>query len=185
MLIFFVGLGVFNGITTWIEDIVRPRGFSITQAGTAGGLMIAGGLAGALVFPPISDRLRRRTPFIFLAIAGAIFGLAGVTFATGYTLLLVSSFVTGLFLLSAGPIGFQYGAEATYPAPEGTSNGLLILMGQISGIVFIFGMDAFKSKSNGSMTASLIALMALMALSLVLCAKLKESALIRKQGGVS
>jgi cyanate permease len=185
MLIFFVGLGVFNGVTTWIEDIVRPRGFSSTQAGIAGGLMIAGGLAGALVFPPISDRIRRRTPFIFLAIAGAIFGLAGVTFAAGYTLLLVSSFVTGLFLLSAGPIGFQYGAEATYPAPEGTSNGLLILMGQISGIVFIFGMDAFKSKSNGSMTASLMALMALMALSLVLCAKLKESALIRKQGGVS
>jgi cyanate permease len=185
MLVFFIGLGVFNGITTWIEDIVRPRGFSITQAGTAGGLMIAGGLAGALIFPPISDRLRRRTPFIFLAMAGAIFGLAGVTFATGYTLLLVSSFVTGLFLLSAGPIGFQYGAEATYPAPEGTSNGLLILMGQISGIVFIFGMDAFKSKTTGSITASLIVLMALMALSLVLCARLKESALIRKQGGAS
>jgi cyanate permease len=180
MLVFFVGLGVFNGVTTWIEDIVRPRGFSITQAGTAGGLMIAGGLAGALVFPPISDRLRRRTPFIFLAIAGAIFGLAGVTFAAGYTLLLVSSFVTGLFLLSAGPIGFQYGAEATYPAPEGTSNGLLILMGQVSGIVFIFGLDAFKSKTDGSMTASLIVLMALMALSLVLCGRLKESALIRK-----
>jgi MFS family permease len=180
MLIFFVGLGVFNGVTTWIEDILRPRGFSITQAGTAGGLMIAGGVVGALIFPPISDRLRRRTPFIFLAIAGAIFGLAGVTFAAGYTLLLVSSFVTGLFLLSAGPIGFQYGAEATYPAPEGTSNGLLILMGQISGIAFIFVMDGLKSKSTGSMTSSLIALMALMALSLVLCAKLKESSLIRK-----
>jgi cyanate permease len=180
MLIFFVGLGVFNGITTWIEDILRPRGFSATQAGTAGGLMIAGGLAGALIFPPISDRLRRRTPFIFLAIAGATFGLAGVTFALSYPLLLVSSFVTGLFLLSAGPIGFQYGAEATYPVPEGTSNGLLLLMGQISGILFIFGMDALKSKTTGSMTAPLIALIALMGLSLILCARLKESALLKK-----
>jgi hypothetical protein len=32
MTIFFVGLGVFNAVTTWIEDIVRPRGFSIIQA---------------------------------------------------------------------------------------------------------------------------------------------------------
>ncbi|MDD5062044.1 MAG: MFS transporter, partial [Candidatus Marinimicrobia bacterium] len=43
MLIFFIGLGVFNGVTTWIENIMRPRGFSITQAGLTGGLMIIGG----------------------------------------------------------------------------------------------------------------------------------------------
>ena len=183
MLIFFVGLGVFNGVTTWIEDIVRPRGFSITQAGTAGGLMIAGGVLGALVFPPLSDRLRKRTPFIFLALAGASVGLVGVTFAARYWLLLASSGVMGFFLLSSGPIGFQYGAESTYPAPEGTSNGLLILMGQISGIVFIFGMDGFKSKLTGSMTFPLIVLIGLMALSLILCARLRESALIRNEGG--
>ena len=88
MLIFFVGLGIFNGVTTWIEDIIRPRGFSILQAGMAGGLMIAGGVVGALVFPPLSDHLRKRTPFIFLALAGATLGLAGVTFAVSYWLLL-------------------------------------------------------------------------------------------------
>ena len=32
--LFLVGMGVFNGISTWIEEIVSPRGFSITQAGT-------------------------------------------------------------------------------------------------------------------------------------------------------
>ena len=47
LIVFFVGLGVFNAVTTWIEAIVRPRGFSATQAGVAGGLMIVGGIAGA------------------------------------------------------------------------------------------------------------------------------------------
>jgi MFS family permease len=42
LVIFFFGLGVFNAVATWIEDIVRPRGFSVTQAGMAGGLMIFG-----------------------------------------------------------------------------------------------------------------------------------------------
>ncbi len=88
MLIFFIGLGVFNGVATWIEDIVRPRGFSSTQAGMIGGLMIAGGVIGALVLPPLSDYFRKRIPFIMLALTGAILGLIGITFATTYLLIL-------------------------------------------------------------------------------------------------
>jgi sugar phosphate permease len=175
MLVFFIGLGAFNGVTTWIEDIVRPRGFSIIQAGITGGLMVVGGIIGAVVMPLLSDRYRRRTPFLVLAIVGATLGLVGVTYATSYWLLLVSAFVLGFFLLSAGPIGFQYGAEVAYPAPEGTSNGLLLLMGQISGIIFIFGMDSFKSPETGSMTSSLVVLIGLMVLGLLLCTRLDES----------
>jgi hypothetical protein len=84
----------------------------------------------------------------------------------------------GFFLLSAGPIGFQYGAEIAYPAPEGTSNGLLLLMGQISGIAFIFGMDFFKSPGNGSMTSSLLILTGLLILSFLLATRLRESKLL-------
>ncbi|MCX6028236.1 MAG: MFS transporter [Chloroflexi bacterium] len=178
MLIFFIGLGVFNSVTTWIEDIVRPRGFSITQAGIAGGLMIAGGVLGALVLPALSDRTRRRVPFIMLALAGAIPGLLGVTFATSAGLLMVSALLLGFFLLSSGPIGFQYGAEIARPTPEGTSTGLLLLMGQISGIVFIFGMDSFKDAATGSMTPSLVILIVLVLVSLLVATRLRESKLL-------
>lgn len=177
--IFFVGLGAFNAVTTWIEDILRPRGFSITQAGITGGLMIAGGIVGALIIPSLSDRYRRRTPFIIIAILGATLGLAGITYMTSYASLLISAFVLGFFLLSAGPIGFQYGAEVTYPTPEGTSNGLLLLMGQISGIILIVGMDAFKSPATGSMTLPLNVLIGLMVLCLLLCFRLKESSALQ------
>jgi MFS family permease len=176
--VFFIGLGVFNAITTWIEDIVRPRHFSTTQAGIAGGLMIAGGVIGALILPTLSDRYRRRVPFIVLALAGTIPGLVGITFVTSTFLLYLSGFTLGFFLLSSGPIGFQYGAEIARPTPEGTSNGLLLLMGQVSGIAFIFGMDSFKTPA-GSMTPSLIVLIVLMFLSLLVATRLKESALLR------
>lgn len=178
MLIFFVGLGLFNGVTTWIENIVGPRGFTITQAGLIGSLMILGGIIGAVVIPLLSDKYRRRTPFIVIALAGTIAGLAGITWAGTYGLLLASAFIMGLFLLSSGPIGFQYGAEITYPAPEAASNGILLLMGQISGIIFIFGMDLFKSKETGSMTVSLVVLMILTIIVLFLATRLKESALM-------
>ncbi|NLG28579.1 MAG: major facilitator superfamily domain-containing protein 7 [Chloroflexi bacterium] len=183
LVVLFIGLGVFNGATTWIEDILRPRGFSSAQAGIAGGLMVVGGVVGALVNPTLSDRARKRVPFIVIALAGCIPGLLGVTFAQGYGLLLASAFVLGFFLLSAGPIAFQYGAEVTYPAPEGTTNGLLILAGQVSGILFILGMDAIKSPSDDSMTTSLVIFAALLLLSLVLCTRLKESALLTQRQG--
>ncbi len=183
MAVFFIGLGVFNAVTTWIEDIMAPRGFSITQAGLTGGLMVIGGIVGALIIPALSDRARKRVPYLILAVAGATLGLAGVAFAPNYPFLLLSAFVMGFFLLSAGPLGFQYGAEITTPAPEGTSNGLLLLMGQISGIIFIFGMDSLRSPSDGSMTISLSLLIVLMILGLFLTARFKEPLILAQMRG--
>jgi hypothetical protein len=85
----------------------------------------------------------------------------------------------GFFLLSSGPIGFQYGAEITYPIPEGTSNGFLLLAGQISGILFIFGMNSFKSSSTGSMTRPLVVLIILMSVSLLSSTRIRESSLLK------
>jgi cyanate permease len=182
LILFFIGLGLFNAVTTWIEDIVRLRQFTPAEAGFAGGMMVVGGIVGALVIPALSDRTRRRVPFMLLALAGAIPGLLGVTFAASYGLLLASSFVLGAFLLSSGPLGFQYGAEITHPAPEGTSNGLLLLAGQVSGIAFIVGMDALKSPS-GSMTTSLLILTGLLAVAFLLATRLRESKILTSGPG--
>ena len=176
MVIFFVGLGAFNAITTWIEQILAPRGFTATQAGNAGGMMILGGILGALVIPMLSDQMRKRVPFSCLQSPARRSGWRASHSSPGYALLLVSSFIFGFFLLSAGPVGFQYGAEITYPAPEGTSNGLLLLMGQVSGIVFILALDALKSPANGSMTIPLVVLIVLLAVCLFLGAMLREAA---------
>lgn len=174
LVIFSIGLGAFNSVSTWIEEILRPRGFSMEQAGIAGGLMVTAGIVGAVVMPMLSDRVRKRVPFLILALVGTIPGLVGIAFAPSYSLLLASAFVLGFFLLSAGPIGFQYGAEITNPAPEGTSNGMLLLVGQISGILFILGMDSFRSTGDGSMSPSLIVIIALLAISLLIALTLKE-----------
>ncbi len=174
MFVYFVGLGLFNGIATWIEQIVRPRGFTASQAGVTGGLILVGGITGALLIPPISDARRRRKPFILMSLAGLLPGLAGIVFARNYGWLLVWAFLFGFFLLGAGPVGFQYGAEISRPAPEGTSNSFLIVSGQISGILFIYFMDAMKG-SDGSMTAPILCLMTLTAGCLALSLFLRES----------
>jgi cyanate permease len=180
MIVFFIGLGMFNAVSTWIEDIIRPRGFSIAEAGRLGGLMLGGGIVGAVVVSLISDQTRRRKPFILLALVGLLPGLIGMTYATAAWLLLVSGFTFGFFLLSAGPIGFQYAAEITHPAPEGTSNTLLLLMGQVSGILFILGMDSLRVRPSGPMTTSLLILIGLSLLNLFLAVTLPESPIHKK-----
>lgn len=179
MALFLVGMGVFNGISTWIESIVRPRGFTISQAGNLGGALLIGGIVGAIIIPVLSDRLRKRKVFLLVGIALSIPWLVGVIFAGSYWLMMGSMFLLGFFLMSLAPVGYQYAAEITHPAPEGTSNGLLNLAGQAS-VVFIYGMEAFKSK-DGSFTTSLLILVGMLAVCVILILGLKESALIQSK----
>src|SRR5262245_31677689 len=68
LLVSFIGLGIFNGLTTWVEGIVRPRGFTPTDAGALGALMLVGGVLGAVIIPPISDKQGKRRRYLLLGI---------------------------------------------------------------------------------------------------------------------
>jgi MFS family permease len=154
VIVYFVGLGIFNGISTWVENIIRPRGFTPIDAGTLGASMIVGGILGAVIIPILSDKLHKRQRFMLLGVLLAIPGLVGVTFATSLWLILLSAFWMGFFLISVAPVGMQYVAEVTYPAPEGTSNGLIQFAGQLS-VIYVYIMEAMKS-TNGAFTSSLV-----------------------------
>lgn len=133
---------MFNAVSTCIDQICQVKGLTVEQTGIIGGMMLVAGIIGALILPQFSDRYQRRKMFIILAMAGMTPGLAGLALFNDYILLLISSFILGFFLLGAGaPVGFQYCAEITCPAPESISQGLLLFSGQISGILFILFMN--------------------------------------------
>lgn len=170
----FVGMGVFNGVTTWVESIIRPRGFTPTDAGTLGALMLVGGVLGAVVIPPFSDRQHQRQRYLLLGFCLAVPGMVGLAFATTSWLLFLSAFSLGFFLVSASPVGMQYAAEVTQPTPEGTSNGLVQLSGQAS-VVFVYIMEAMKS-ADGSFTPALLLAVGLMGVTIVVITQLHDPA---------
>lgn len=169
---FFVALGIYNGVSTWVENIIRPRGFSPTDAGTLGALMVVGGVLGAVVLPPISDRLHKRQVFILAGFIAAIPAVIGIAYANQGWLLFASAFLLGFTLVSVAPIGMQYAAEITHPTPEGTSTGLIQLIGQVS-VVFVYIMEALKT-SDGSFTPGLLLAAGLLIVSSVLILKMKD-----------
>lgn len=171
--LFFIGLGMFNAITTCIDQICEIKKLGTTQTGMIMGVMFISGIIGAVVLPALSDKLRKRKVFMLLGMALMTPGLAGLAFAESYGLMLASAAVMGFFLLGgAGPIGFQYAAEVSYPAPESLSQGIILLAGQISGILFVVGMN------TAGMIPFMMVFIVLAALNIALAAMLRESPMI-------
>jgi sugar phosphate permease len=173
----FIGMGVFNGLSTWVEEIVRPRGFSSADAGTLGALLLLGGVVGAVVLSALSDRARRRVPYMCVALVVSGPALLWVTVAESHVGLFTAAFLLGFFMTSTLPIGMQYSAEITAPTPEGTSNGLVQLAGQAS-VLFVVLM-ALTRTSSGSFTPSLVVLAMLLVIAGLVVSRLPEPAVHR------
>jgi len=168
----FIGIGIFNGVTTWVENIIRPRGFTPADAGLLGALMLGGGVLGAVLIPPFSDRQHKRQRYILLGFILSIPCMVGLAYATTAWLLFASAFLLGFFLVSTNPIGMQYAAEITQPTPEGTSNGLIQLFGQAS-VVFVYIMEALKT-ADGAFTPALLLAAGLLAISTLAIWRMKD-----------
>jgi MFS family permease len=177
VVLFFIGLGIFNAIATCIDQICESSGLTSADGGAILGAMFVAGVVGAIAIPPLSDRLRRRKPFLVAAAALTAPALAGMAFGHGFGTMLASAAVVGCFLLgAAGPIGFQYAAEVSRPAPESLSQGLVLLAGQVSGILFVVGVNAAGTRPF------LIAFVVLALVNVVLALSLRESEIALDSG---
>jgi len=175
MVLFLIGMGSFNAISTFIVPIVGSRG----DPGLLGALIIVGGIFGAFIISGLSDKYRKRKIFLVLAMAAAFPLLFGFTFVAIYPLLIVIALILGFFVMSTLPIGLEFAAEQTAPIPEGTSNGLLIMMGQVGGIIFILSFlpPTFDATN---MYIAMIILALFLAVAFVLCLILREKPLAAK-----
>jgi MFS family permease len=145
LMLFFIGLGAFNGILTEIDTIFKTRPLDIDSTlapGIVGGLMVVGGMFGAVILSALSDKFHKRKIFLVLAVLMAIPLTLVIQYSSSIIMLGISGFIFGFFLVPALPVGLTYAVEKTHPVPEATSNGMLMLSGQISGIpiVIFFNM---------------------------------------------
>jgi len=172
-------LGIFNAVSSMVDSIAGFLGV-VDSDGLIGVLMLAGGVIGAIIIPVLSDKFLKRKLFLVLCIGGMVPGLFGLTFGglfgeAAYTVALISSFILGFFVMSAGPVGFQYAAEISAPAPESTSQGLLLLSGQITGLLFVAGMSI---KDNIYLGTFMMVFFILAVVALILVTTLKESPMV-------
>jgi MFS family permease len=180
IILFFVGLGAFNMIATYIQLIAIPRGYG-SEANILGGIMLLGGIIGAVVMSMLSDKFKKRKLLLLISIFITLASLSILSFSQDLILLLIFSFLFGFGILSAGPVALEYAAEITQPVPEVSSNGFLMMVGQIGGITFLISLFGFTLPyslgplPNGDYFPALVLLAALTLIIFVLAFFLKES----------
>lgn len=163
----FLGLGAFNALTTWIEPILAPQGIDATTAGLVGGVLILGGIVGAVVIPLLSDRARRRKPFLI----GCCLIAAGCTWllcrASAVPLLMIFAALLGFFFMPSFALLLDVSAQLAGVRRAGAATSLLMLAGNAGGVALILAVPELKG-AGGDYAGAVL----LMAGSLVVAAAL-------------
>ncbi|KXT05065.1 hypothetical protein AC579_1018 [Pseudocercospora musae] len=164
---FSVYVGFFNATSSLINQIFEPYGFSETDAGIAGALLIVVGLVASAIVSPIIDR----TKAFLLAIK-----LLVPLIAASYTILIfmpqtrqiagpyVVCALLGATSFSLLPTALELLTIVTHPVSPEVSSVLGWVGGQILGAVFIIIMDALQGTWSGEPPESLKSALAFQAL---------------------
>jgi len=178
LILVFISMGIFNTLLTLIESILAPQGITMDQAGIVGAVFVVAGVIGAIVLPIISDKIHRRIPLFIIGISLLVPLYLGMTFLHSFIAVAIAAGLAGFAIMGVAPILFQHGAEVAYPASEGTSLGLVLLMGQISGAIFVALFEGIGQLSH-SMVVPMLLAVAATALEIPLTIKMKESNLLK------
>ena len=172
VVVFSLGMGSFNMITTYVELIVIPRGYNSIFAGILGMALISGGILGTIIMSLLSDKLKHRKRIMILSLIIATISLLAFSFSYNTLLLIISIAFFGFGLMGSGPVTLEYAVDATKPVPEASSNGILMMGGAIGGIILIMGLE--NVKIAGDYFPALIIQTVLLALCVILTFFLEE-----------
>jgi MFS family permease len=170
----FLASGIVNGVFTLIDGLGQELSLTTDQGVLLTALLLLGGIVGSLAIPAISDALGRRKLVLLIAVVLAVPATLGMVLGRGFGLEVVCFFVMGFAVTGVTPVAYQYGAEITYPAPEGTSNGIFALVVQASGLLIVL-MDALRGVFHNSYIPSFVGLAVLLVGAAFLMLSLAES----------
>lgn len=71
ILIFFIGLGIFNVVSSMTDSIAEYLNVKDSD-GLIGGMMLTGGILGALILPILSEKYKKRKIFINICLLGML-----------------------------------------------------------------------------------------------------------------
>ena len=149
---FGIYTGFFNALSSLINQIFEPYGFTETDAGIAGALLIFVGLGASAVISPWVDRTKQYLPTIKLLVPFIALGYLLLIFMPE-TRTVAGPFVICAILGAASfsllPCALEYLVEITYPASPEVSSTICWTGGQLLGAAFILIMDALKGVMSG------------------------------------
>ncbi|CAH1800183.1 unnamed protein product [Owenia fusiformis] len=145
MLSYGLNTGSFYGISTQLNPLVLKHFPGEEQnAGRIGLTIVLTGIVASILAGIWLDKTKTYKwttagLYIFAFISMIVFTF---TTSTHIWVIFVVAGALGFFMTGYLPVGFEFGAEITYPESEGTSSGLLNASAQLFGIILTLGMGA-------------------------------------------
>ncbi|KAH7724493.1 Protein C05G5.1 [Aphelenchoides avenae] len=127
------GVGLFNTVYNNLQPALCVKGYANSFSGFMGALMIVSGLIGSGACGAFVDKTRLFEEAMKICLCIAAVSGCSLLIALQYEgvewWIAVSIAGFGAFGFAIYPVGLEMGVETTYPVPEATSSGLLIMMG--------------------------------------------------------
>jgi sugar phosphate permease len=150
-----IGIGVFNGLLTWLEKILNEvHHISMIEAGNISSMLVLSGMIGCIVIPMISDRVMKRKPFLMIASFIGIISVIILMFSRNSLVDTVNAIVMGFFVVSTLPIILTMSAEIAGEKFAGISSAYLQLLGNGAAAAIVPIMEAIH-KLTGQYTLPL------------------------------
>jgi len=161
---FAVYVGLFNALSSLLNQILFPYGFSETAAGLTGAILILVGLVTSAVTSPLLDRnprwclpaLRVLVPIIAIGYLAFVWAPQTREVAAPYAI----SAVLGAASFSLVPLALELLVEVTWPVSPEVGSSICWAGGQLLGGVFIVIMDAlagaWEDQPSQNMKAALV-----------------------------
>jgi sugar phosphate permease len=138
-----IGIGVFNGLLTWLEKILNEvHHISMIEAGNISSMLVLSGMIGCIVIPMISDRVMKRKPFLMIASFIGIISVIILMFSRNSLVDTVNAIVMGFFVVSTLPIILTMSAEIAGEKFAGISSAYLQLLGNGAAAAIVPIMEA-------------------------------------------
>jgi hypothetical protein len=178
---FAIYVGLFNSISSLLNQIMMPYGYNDEEAGIAGALLIVVGLVTAAITSPLIDRTK--SYLLGIRVAVPVAGLCYLIFiwmpgtreGGGVAGPYVIMAVLGASCFSLVPVVVEYLVELTHPISPAVTSTLAWSGGQVLGGIFIIVSGALKAGPEadppGNMKNALVfhAVLALAVVPLPLC----------------
>ncbi|CAB3408684.1 unnamed protein product [Caenorhabditis bovis] len=154
-----INTGVFYAISTLLSQMVLSVYPTETVAvGQVGLLIVIAGTVGSVVGGVFLDKFKKFKLTTIMVYLFSFLGLVSFMLTidlNSMPLVFVNAALLGFFMTGYLPIGFEFAAEITYPAAEGTTSGLLNASAQIFGIALTWLMGIVMH-SIGTLTSNII-----------------------------
>ena len=149
---FSIYVGFFNAFSSLLNQILEPYGFTETEAGLAGAVLIVVGLVSAAISSPLIDKYKFY--LIYIKIAVPVIALSYLVFiwappsrSVPYAFLICG--VLGAASFGLVPVALEFLVEIHYPLGPELASTACWSGGQLLGGIFILIMDALRKGSGG------------------------------------